>query len=135
MIPLLHWRMKTPIIGTKMGVGAGWYYDSLDNDVVHQNLAESLANALVTYYHGPYSTEQEAETHTGVAGPPGTPNENLGQQAAGVAGQDILGGINIGNLVLRAGEILLGIVLIGVGIAKLTGAENLVSTAVKGVVP
>jgi hypothetical protein len=44
---------------------------------------------------------------------------------------DVIGGINIGTLILRAGEIILGIVLIGVGVAKLSGADNVISTAVK----
>lgn len=121
-----------------MSYGAGWYYDSLNNDVVHQNLAESLANALLTYYHGPYATEALAETHAGVVGATGIPNEPTGESLTkglntitGSVSSDILGGLNIGNLVLRAAEILLGITLIGVGIAKLTGAENIISSAIK----
>jgi hypothetical protein len=34
------------------------------------------------------------------------------------------------NWVLRIGEIILGIMLIGIGVAKLTGAENAISKAV-----
>lgn len=37
------------------------------------------------------------------------------------------------NIWLRAGEFLIGIVLVGVGLAKLTGAENFISTVVKKV--
>ena len=47
------------------------------------------------------------------------------------ASQDIMHGFNFGNIILRVGEILLGIVLIGVGVAKLTGTANVVSKAVK----
>jgi hypothetical protein len=46
-------------------------------------------------------------------------------------GADVLGGLNLGSLMVRIGEVLLGIVLIGVGIAKLTGASNVISTAAK----
>lgn len=45
--------------------------------------------------------------------------------------QDVLGGLNLGNLLLRVGEVLLGIVLLGVGIAKLTGADNAIAKAAK----
>lgn len=47
------------------------------------------------------------------------------------ASQDIMHGFNFGDIILRAGEILLGIVLIGVGVAKLTGTGNVVSKAVR----
>jgi hypothetical protein len=111
-----------------MGIGAGWYYDSVDGDVIHQNLAESIPNAAFKYFHGPYKTEQLAIAHKGVAGPPGVPNESLGSQAASVATGGP-GGMNWQNWILRIGEILLGVTLIGVGVAKLTGAENVISKA------
>jgi len=43
-------------------------------------------------------------------------------------------GLNLETWFVRIGEILLGIVLIGVGLAKITGTANIVSTALK-VVP
>jgi len=43
--------------------------------------------------------------------------------------------VNVGSLILRAAEILLGIVLIGVGLAKITGAENAVSKLAKNGLP
>jgi hypothetical protein len=52
-------------------------------------------------------------------------------QGASKAYQDILGGFNLGSWFLRIGEILLGLVLVGVGVAKLTGASNFISSAVK----
>jgi hypothetical protein len=55
--------------------------------------------------------------------------------AAGVgvakASQDIFKGLNLANLIMRLGEIVLGIVLVGVGVAKITGAGNVVSKAVR----
>lgn len=49
----------------------------------------------------------------------------------GVAAADALGGFNIGSWFIRIGEILLGLVLIGVGVARITGAENAISKVVK----
>lgn len=39
--------------------------------------------------------------------------------------------LNIQSLMIRLGEILLGLVLIGVGVAQLTGADNFLSSNVK----
>lgn len=53
--------------------------------------------------------------------------------AAGSVGktafQDVLKNFPFENWILRIGEILLGIVLIGVGVAKLTGTDNFVMKA------
>lgn len=48
---------------------------------------------------------------------------------------NVLGGFNITNWFLRIGEILLGLVLVGVGIARLTGTQNAISKIVKSKVP
>lgn len=44
---------------------------------------------------------------------------------------DLFHGLNLQNLIMRLGEIVLGVVLVGVGVAKLTGASNVVSKAVR----
>lgn len=44
-------------------------------------------------------------------------------------------GTNWGELVIRIVEGLIGIVLVGVGLARITGAQNFVSQAVKAKVP
>lgn len=46
-------------------------------------------------------------------------------------GQDILGQFNLSSWFMRIAEILLGLALIGVGIARLTGADNVVSKALQ----
>jgi hypothetical protein len=51
--------------------------------------------------------------------------------AAAAATQDAFHGLNLSTWILRIGEIVLGVVLIGIGVAKLTGADNVVSKAVK----
>jgi hypothetical protein len=44
---------------------------------------------------------------------------------------DIFKGLNLANWLLRIGEIALGIVLMGVGLAKLTGVDNQVAKFAK----
>jgi hypothetical protein len=46
-----------------------------------------------------------------------------------------LGGFNLSSWFLRIGEILLGLVLVGVGIARITGVSNVVSKVVKAKIP
>lgn len=48
---------------------------------------------------------------------------------------DTLGGFNLSSWFLRIGEILLGLVLVGVGIARITGAQNIISQAVRTKLP
>lgn len=53
-----------------------------------------------------------------------------------VAGiQDLFHGLNLGNILLRIGEVALGVVLIAVGLAKITGTTNFVASALKAKVP
>jgi hypothetical protein len=56
-----------------------------------------------------------------------------GQVFAGLS--DFFGRLTEANTWLRAGEIAIGIVLIGIGVAKLTGTTNLVAKAVKARIP
>lgn len=51
------------------------------------------------------------------------------------SGMDVLGSLNLASWLIRIGEILLGIVLVGVGVAKLTGTTNFVASAVKARIP
>lgn len=46
-------------------------------------------------------------------------------------GVDWYKGLNLAGWLLRVGEIILGVVLIGVGIAKLSGADNVINKAAK----
>ena len=88
---------------------------------------------------GPYPTQAAAEAvaHSrggGFPGPniPGNPATAIGQ---GISALDPFKGLNLGNILLRVGEVLLGIVLVGVGIAKLTGTTNAVASIVKARIP
>jgi hypothetical protein len=98
---------------------------------------------------GPFSTQQQAQqwaphalsvgdwVTAGIAGVMegaggATPTAAVG---TGSAVADALGGFNISAWFLRIGEILLGIVLVGVGIARITGAQNAISNIVKTKMP
>jgi hypothetical protein len=98
-----------------------------------------------TGWHGPFDTKQDALNYytanasknpgwkapTGLAG---TVTNVIGSVPGGGAVASItdpLGNLNLGGWFIRVGEILLGLVLVGVGVAKLTGAANLISSAVK----
>lgn len=74
---------------------------------------------------GPYATMALAQTQ---ADSLNSGSQNVVAQAAV---QDTFHGLNLSTWILRIGEILLGIVLLGIGVSKLTGAENVVSKAAK----
>lgn len=61
----------------------------------------------------------------------------LGQTpvAAAKGAENVFHGLNLTSWFLRIGEILLGIVLVGVGVARITGAQNAVSKIVKTRLP
>jgi hypothetical protein len=59
-----------------------------------------------------------------------------GAAAKGAANAiDTLGGFNLSSWFLRIGEILLGLVLVGVGVARITGVQNAVSKIVRTKLP
>lgn len=89
--------------------------------------------------HGPYPTQAAAEAaaHSpggGFPGPniPGNPGKAIGQAVSGLSP---FHGLNLENWVLRIGELVLGVVLVAVGVAKLTGTTNFVTQALKARVP
>lgn len=59
--------------------------------------------------------------------PGSAPNAPTAAKVPGPA--DLFHGLNIGGIILRLGEIVLGVVLIGVGVAKLTGTDNFIVKA------
>lgn len=110
-----------------MGVGAGWYYDSLDGMVVHQNWLESLANGGFSYFHGPYPTEAAAAAHVGVSGPKSTTNASTGQQVGTAIGQTaqsaLFGTGGATGLFSRIAEAAVGIGLLLIGVKALTNVD------------
>ena len=89
-------------------------------------------------WHGPFDTKRQALDfyERGKAANPGW------KAPAGIPGQveniiepvnpaNILGNVDVKAWLIRIGQILLGIVLIGVGVAKLSGIENVIAKAAK----
>lgn len=65
-------------------------------------------------------------------GSAGQLSKDAGQAIGATFGKfDIFNGINFGNWLMRGGEILIGLVLIGVGVAKITGTQNIISKIAK----
>lgn len=106
-----------------------------------------------TGWHGPFNTRAEVDKYynDNKAKNPGwkAPTDYFGgidnlpdaaEDQAGAVANAAKGAIGLSDDELRAwliriGEILLGIVLVGVGIAKLTGTTNAVAKIVKAKIP
>jgi hypothetical protein len=122
-----------------------WYYNS--NSGAVQEAPDAVAFLSLhagVGYHGPFPTKQAAldyytnnkaanpgwKAPTGLAG-------NIANAVSSSAGKvkdaigDPLGKFNLAGWFIRVGEILLGLILVGVGVAKLTGTSNVVSQLVK----
>lgn len=120
-----------------------WYYNSRSGLVKQYNEIEMFpALHAGTGWHGPFNTQQDALNYytTNKAKNPGwkaptdsisTGVSNLGDTAVQAVGLGGLTNENITSWFLRIGEVLLGIVLVGVGLAKLTGTSNAVAKLVK----
>lgn len=89
-------------------------------------------------WHGPFDSKQATldfyernkAANPGWKAPTGIPGqvENIIEP---VNPANILGDIDLGSWFIRIGEIVLGIVLIGIGVAKLSGVQNIVAKAAK----
>lgn len=96
-------------------------------------------NAAYFGWHGPFKSKEEAyqfytdnkSAHPDWTAPTDDAYKAFAQTAGGAVTDAIglsNGGIvNAGNWVIRIAEIVLGVVLIGVGVAKLTGATNAIA--------
>lgn len=121
-----------------------WYYNSRSgviDDYEEITMWPSLKAG--TGWHGPYDTKEAVlkyyadnkDRNPGWKAPTESIKEGAGN-LADTAGDAALGAVGLSNAdiqswMIRIGEILLGIVLIGVGIAKLTGVTNPISSIVK----
>lgn len=124
-----------------------WYYNhnsgnvSQEKDIVIPGMGQKPDSA----WHGPHPTKEAAlkfyadnrAAHPSWKEPTDdtwkqfqNSTESGGEAVVG-ATTDLFAGTDVGNWLIRIGEILLGIVLIGVGVAKLTGTTNAVSSFVK----
>jgi len=130
-----------------------WNYNSYTGAVVQVPSAQSaILRSLGIGWHGPFKTKEETlgfyttnkdanpgwKAPTGWLGNIGNAVVSGGDVVTGgaVSGiSDPLGKLNLGGWFIRIGEILLGIVLIGVGLARLTGIQNVVSKVAKVAIP
>lgn len=126
-----------------------WYYNDTSGLVADDSWYNRVYEWEAFNWHGPFKTKEDlfkyfADNQS--AHPDWKEPTDSGWKAykqtiesgAATVTSDVLGvgqnGIQTQNWFIRIGEILLGIVLIGVGVAKLTGAANVVSKFAK-VVP
>jgi hypothetical protein len=82
----------------------------------------------------PYQSQSEAQSQAAKLNAPGSDISKIRKNIIDPVGNipnDIFKGLNLSNILLRVGEILLGLVLLGVGIAHMTGTENVLSNAAK----
>jgi hypothetical protein len=73
----------------------------------------------------------ETANITAPATPGGTPTLSTPQNPTTAAAKDVWHGLNLDQILLRVAEVLLGLALIGVGIARITGAQNAISSVLK----
>jgi len=135
-----------------------WFYDQI---ATHSGVDPSLANSTISGHTSNYEFFQSTDPKAiqfysffvnGQNGPMFGPFNSLADaqaqankskpESAGTFTQNLSGGGNLFGLgdafnanvtqwLIRIGEIALGIVLIAVGFAKLTGIDNKISTAAK----
>ena len=119
-----------------------WYYNSINGKIAQDGIVP-IPHPAALGWHGPFATKQAAidfynankannqtwqvPTDSNVTALTNTPNA----AAAGITTGLGLSNENITAWMVRIGEILLGIVLVGVGIAKLSGTTNVIASAVK----
>jgi hypothetical protein len=121
-----------------------WYYNS-NSGVLgnYDEITEWPALHAGTGWHGPFDTKQagidyytrNASKNPGWKAPTDSLSTGL-TNATSTLGSKVTSGLGLDNAaigawLIRIGEILLGIVLVGVGVAKLTGTTNVIASAVK----
>ena len=108
--------------------GNDYFVQGLTGSIQRSSGATRLLIGPATGWSGPYNWCQAkafAENRSASGFAHGSAEKNI----AGIAAGDLFHGLNVGGLVLRIGEIILGVVLIGVGVAKLTGTDNFIMKA------
>jgi hypothetical protein len=122
----------------------GWYYNSKTGIINHQPriAMETILHAGLGW-HGPFDTEAAAvkyyndnkATNPGWESPSNSVGERIQNLAESANPLNAFSNANLQAWLIRIGEILLGIVLIGVGLAKLTGTTNAIAGIVKARIP
>lgn len=122
-----------------------WYYNSNSGNL-HQDSPSNYYFQIQLHlgigWHGPFDTQQDAinyynankSKNPGWQAPVASVGVSQGVSNIATATTEDALGINQGNIqswFLRVGEILIGLVLLAVGVAKITGQSNTISSAVK----
>lgn len=123
-----------------------WTYNPSDGALIPMPTAIAVVSVKTLGWKGPFKTEKDARDFyekNKAANPKwkeptkdpidvalNTPDAVTGGVKVPSIGSG-LSNIDIQSWLIRIGEILLGIVLIGVGVAKLTNTPNVISKAVK----
>jgi hypothetical protein len=118
------------VISETLGVGQGRF-------IVVSGTAAAIRAKYGTAAHGPYSSQAAAQAAAntpsgGFPGPgiSGNPGTAIGQGVKSAL-SNLVGNYDLGHILLYVGEFLLGVVLIGVGLAKITGTDNFINKAAK----
>jgi hypothetical protein len=123
--------------------GNDYYVNAVTHTIQRQSNPLYAASLRATGWLGPYdwATAQgvasglKSVTPNPVTGMPTGPGITANPVQAAQEAKGLFHGLSLPNLFLRIGEVVLGVVLVGVGVAKLTGATNLISSAVKAKIP
>lgn len=127
-----------------------WIYNSRSGFLVEMpSPAAYLELKSGLGWHGPFKSKDDAlayynknkSTNPGWQAPSTSIGDAIGNsgKALNDSGEAVVKGVGLGGLTneaitswfIRIGEVLLGIVLLGVGVAKLTGTTNAVAKFVK----
>lgn len=127
-----------------------WHYNHFTGAVVNIPSPQgAVLRAMNIGWHGPFKTKEDTLRFYGDSkaehpdwkeptGWIGNIQNAITTGADAVTGgiiSDPLGKLNLGGWFIRIGEIVLGIVLIGVGVARLTGVTNVISKVAKVAIP
>jgi hypothetical protein len=113
-----------PKWGPKYGTAYANYNKAHPSNTPYQNLAGFISEIVAKGLANVISETTQLLGQLPVAAAKGAANAI-----------DVLGGFNLSSWFIRIGEILLGIVLIGVGVARITGAQNVISNFAKTKMP
>lgn len=130
------WFVKPPVVGgpdintvvkatsnAQAQQYAGWGYTGWATQAEAQAAANE-ANGSIALSTNPAKAVVQA----------GTGNATQSGQNK-TTSQDIIGSFNVSSWFVRVGEILLGLMLIGVGLARVTGTANFISDVLKTKMP
>ena len=115
-------------IQEKQAVGLGFHgYATKADAEAHPNSVNLLQKAFVNLLEADYKAALATDSE------PGGKNSNLADPNSIIGGLKDAAGLNanITTWFIRVGEVVLGIVLVAIGVAKLTGVQNSIAKVAK----